>query len=77
MVATIPGDPVQQLLDIDSISNYYGNFDGYSFCSKSYSLVIEPEIKPFWMSIYGNLVIIGANTEIDPEDTVTLTIKIL
>ena len=29
------------------------------------------------MSIYGNLVVIGANTEIDPPDSVTLTIKVL
>ena len=59
------------------MSTYYGDFDGYSFCSESYNLVIEPETKPFWMSIYGNLVVIGANTEIDPPDSVTLTIKVL
>ena len=29
------------------------------------------------MSVYGNLVVIGANTEIDPEDSVTITVKVL
>ena len=59
------------------MSTYYGDFDGYSFCSNSYNLVIEPETKPFWMTIYGNLVVIGAMTEIDPPDSETITIKVL
>ena len=29
------------------------------------------------MSVYGNLVVIGANTEIDPEDSILITVKVL
>ena len=49
---------------------FYGNLDGYSYCGDSYDFVIEPEVKPQWMSVEGSLVTIGHKTEIDPEDSI-------
>ena len=55
---------------------FYGNLDGYSYCGDSYDFVIEPEVKPQWMSVEGSLVTIGHKTEIDPEDSIQLTVRV-
>ena len=70
-------ESVSKYLEMDYISKYYGSFDGYSFCKDSYKLVIEPaeESRPNWLSIVDNLVTIKANTALDPEDDITITVK--
>lgn len=74
IVAYIPGEPVQQTLITDSLSKQYGNQDGYSFCS--FDLEYAPASLPLWMDINDGLVTIGANTELDPADEITVTVTV-
>ena len=38
--------------------------------------MLEPEPKPIWMDVDGSRITIGHKTLIDPEETVTITVKV-
>lgn len=57
------------------MSQYYGNADGYSFCNFNFELNPDPTTI-MWMQVDDNVVTIGANTEIDAEDDVTITVTV-
>ena len=57
------------------MSQYYGNADGYSFCNFNFELNPDPTTI-MWMLVDENVVTIGANTEIDPADDVTITVTV-
>ena len=57
------------------MSQFYGTADGYSFCNFNFELNPDPTTI-MWMQVDDNVVTIGANTAIDAEDSVTITVAV-
>ena len=71
-------EPVTQVIKVDELSLFYGNFDGYSFCKDYYELsitVVEGDL-PAWVTIIGNTVSIKAESELDLADETTLRVEV-
>ena len=77
VVGYVPGEPASYTLPIDFISLFYGYMDGYSFCSHTYDLVIEPAVRPLWMAVNDNTIVVRSSTSFDPEDSITVTVKVM